>query len=173
MGEAEQLAVLARIHELLDGQGIDYWLFGGWAVDFHAGSVTRAHDHLDIAVWLNGHARVAAVLEENGWSHTPKEHEDSYTRYERGSVRLELAFLDRSEDGRVYTPTRDGHAAWPDRTFEDDVVELLGVRASMVTLGALKTDKAETRDDPIVAAKDRADLASLYPFHVVGTSTGS
>jgi hypothetical protein len=50
MSETEQLAALARIHELLDGQGIDYWLFGGWAVDFHAGLVTRAHDDLDIAV---------------------------------------------------------------------------------------------------------------------------
>jgi hypothetical protein len=28
-------------------------------------------------------------------------------------------------------------------------------------LRALKADKAETRDDPIVAAKDRADLANL------------
>jgi hypothetical protein len=159
--EAEQLAALARIHELLDGQGIDYWLFGGWAVDFHSGSITRAHDDLDIAVWLNDHDRIAALLAEDGWLHAPEEHEDGYTGYERGVVRLELAFLDRSEDGRVYTPTRDGRGAWPDGTFEDDVVELLGVRARVVMLRALKADKAETRDDPIVAAKDRADLANL------------
>jgi hypothetical protein len=84
-------------------------------------------------------------------------------------VRLELAFLERSEDGRVYTPTRDGQAAWPPGTFEDDVVELLGVRARVVTLAALKADKAETRDDPIVAAKDRADLASLARFDLGDT----
>jgi Aminoglycoside-2''-adenylyltransferase len=165
----EQLAALARIHELLDGQRIDYWLFGGWAVDFHAGSVTRAHDDLDIAVWLNDHGRIAVLLAADGWQHAPEEREDGYTGYKWGVVRLELAFLERSEDGRVYTPTRDGHAAWPTGTFEDDVVELLGVRARVVALAALKADKAEPRDDPIAAAKDRADLASLARFDLGDT----
>jgi hypothetical protein len=31
----QQLAALARIHELFRAAAIDYWLFGGWAVDFH------------------------------------------------------------------------------------------------------------------------------------------
>ena len=39
---AEQLAALARIHELLDGQGLEYWLFGGWAVDFASYSPAAA-----------------------------------------------------------------------------------------------------------------------------------
>jgi hypothetical protein len=164
MSEAEQLAALARIHELLDGQRIDYWLFGGWAVDFHAGLVTRAHNDLDIAVWLKDHGRIAALLAADGWRHAPEQHENGYTGYERGGLRLELAFLERGEDGHVYTPTRDGRAAWPDGTFEGDTVELLGVRVRVVTLQALKADKAEARNDPIVAAKDRADLASLSRF---------
>jgi aminoglycoside-2''-adenylyltransferase len=53
--ETEQLAALARLHEQLERHGIEYWLFGGWAVDFHAGSVTRPHDDLDIAVWQRGY----------------------------------------------------------------------------------------------------------------------
>ena len=55
MSEAEQLAALAGIHELLEEEEIDYWLFGGWAVDFRAGVVTRAHDDLDLAVWQKDH----------------------------------------------------------------------------------------------------------------------
>jgi hypothetical protein len=31
----------------------------------------------------------------------------------------------------------------------------------VVSLRALKADKAEIREDPVVAAKDRADLATL------------
>ena len=139
---AEQLAALARIHELLDGQGIEYWLFGGWAVDFHAGSVTRTHDDLDIAVWLKDHNRIAALLAAEGWRHAPEGHEDGYIRYERGAL-------------------REGRAAWPEEALEDDVAELAGVRARVISLRALKADKAERRDDPIVAAKDRADLATL------------
>jgi aminoglycoside-2''-adenylyltransferase len=163
VSEADQLAALARIHALLEGQRIEYWLFGGWAVDFHAGSVTRPHDDLDIAVWLKDHDRIAALLAADGWKHAPEEHEDGYTGYERGSVRLELAFLAR-ETEQVYTPLREGRAAWPDGSFESDAAELRGVRVRVVSLRALKADKAEVREDAIVAAKDRADLATLSRF---------
>jgi hypothetical protein len=161
VSEAEQFAALARVHELLERHGIEYWLFGGWAVDFHAGLVTRSHDDVDMGVWLKDHNRIAALLAEDGWKHAPDENEDGYTGYERGTVRLELAFLARSENGQVYTPVRDGRAAWPDEAFENDVAELRGVRARVISLRALKDDKSETRDDPLVAAKDRADLATL------------
>src|SRR6266542_6311871 len=113
MSEGEQLAALARLHQLLERHGIEYWLFGGWAVDFYAASVTRAHDDLDIAVWLEDYDRIAALLAKDGWKHAPEAGEDGYTGCERGAVRLELAFLARSEDGQVYTPLREGQAAWP------------------------------------------------------------
>jgi hypothetical protein len=74
---------------------------------------------------------------------------------------LELAFLAASEEGHVSTPPREGRAAWPEGAFEHEVEELAGVRALVISLRALKADKAERRDDPIVAAKDRADLATL------------
>jgi Aminoglycoside-2''-adenylyltransferase len=159
--EGEQLAALSRIHQLLVGQEIEYWLFGGWAVDFHAGSVTRAHDDLDIAVWHEDLTNVVALLAADGWKHVPAESEDGYTSYELGPVRLEVAFLVRPEDGDVYTPLVDGRAGWPDAAFGDDVAELLGVRARVMSLGALRADKAEIRDDSSVTAKDRTDLRTL------------
>jgi hypothetical protein len=64
----------------------------------------------------------------------------------------------------VYTPLREGRAGWPDRSFEGDTAELRGVRVRVISLLALKIDKSETRDDPLVAAKDRADLATLSRF---------
>jgi hypothetical protein len=97
----------------------------------------------------------------DGWKHAPEEGEDGYTGYERGSVRLELAFLARSESGHVYTALREGRGEWPDEAFKDDVAELLGVRARVISLPALKADKAETHDDSSVAAKDRADSVTL------------
>jgi Aminoglycoside-2''-adenylyltransferase len=159
---AQQLAALARIHELIEGQGIEYWLFGGWAVDFHAGSVTRAHDDLDIAVWLKDSACVAALLRADGWMHTPEPGEDGYTGYRRDAVKLEVAFLARSETGEVYTPLRGGgRGEWPTGAFGSDVAKLEGIRAKVVSYSALRADKAAERDDPLVAAKDHADSQTL------------
>ena len=161
MAEADQLAALARLHELFEQHGIDYWLFGGWAVDFHAGSVTRSHDDLDFAVWVEDLDRIATLLAADGWNHAPEADENGYTGYELGTVRLELAFLAHDDDGHVYTPLREGQAAWPSGAFQTDVAELLGARARIISLRALKADKSEAHDDPSVAAKDRADLATL------------
>jgi hypothetical protein len=158
--EAKQLTALARLHELLERNGIEYWLFGGWVVDFHAGSITRAHDDLDIAVWLKDDERTATLLAGEGWEHTPENGEDGYTVYERGSVRVEVAFLARDRHGGVYTPLRPGRAAWPDNAFETEVAELRGVRVRVMSMRALEADKAEIRDDPRVAATDRADSAT-------------
>jgi Aminoglycoside-2''-adenylyltransferase len=150
MSAAEQLAALAWLHKLLERNRIEYWMFGGWAVDFHAGSVTRPHDDFDVAVWLKDYDRVAELLVADGWKHASEEGEDGYTRYERDTVRLELAFLARDEDGHVYSPLREGRAAWPSEAFENDVAELRGVRARVISLHALKADKSEVHDDPRV-----------------------
>ena len=157
----EQLEVLDSIQKLFDAHGIEGWLFGGWAVDFHAGRVTRAHDDLDLAVWVDDHDRIAELLAADRWTHTPEEGEDGYTGYERESVRLELAFLERGADGTVYTPLEHGRGSWPEGAFGEDVAELGGVRARVISLRALRADKAEAHDDPRVAAKDRADLRTL------------
>ncbi len=161
MREDAQLAALASIHEVLGGRGLDYWLFGGWAVDFHAGNVSRPHDDLDLAVWSKDYEAIAALLTADGWRHAPEEGEDGFTGYERGDVRLELAFLARDADGVVYTPLEEGRGTWPEGSFGDDVAELGGVHARVISLDALKVDKSTVHDDPRVAAKDRADRATL------------
>lgn len=158
---AEQLAALAEISRLLQRHGIDYWLFGGWAVDFHAGRVTRQHADLDLAIWSRDRARVADLLITGSWEHRPDAGEDGYTVYERGAVRLEVAFLAADDRGQVYTPLRNGRGEWPEGTFGEDVLELDGVRARVVGRKALILDKSIVRDDPVVAAKDRADVATL------------
>jgi Aminoglycoside-2''-adenylyltransferase len=158
---AEQLSALARVGRLLDGANIDYWLFGGWAVDFYAGSVTRAHEDLDLAVWLADLPRIAELLEADGWRHAPAPDEDGGTGYERAGVRLELTYLVRSADGSVVIPLRDGAARWPDNTFSDDVRELGGVRVRLIALAALREVKAWPRGDPEDAARDHADLHTL------------
>jgi hypothetical protein len=161
VSELEQLAALSRIHDLFERQGIAYWLFGGWAVDFHVGAVTRAHDDLDVAVWRRDLAAIAVLLEKDGWTSAASGAEDGYTTYRRAGVQLDLAFLERGDDGLVYTPLREGRASWPAGAFGDDVAGLLGTRARLITRGALRADKSEPRENGVGNGKDLADVAAL------------
>jgi len=154
-----QLTALAGVHELLTRNGIEYWLFGGWAVDFYAGTVTRPHDDVDVAVWLADQERIAALLTREGWAHAPERGEDGGTGYEREGVRLELTFLVRDGD-TVCIPLQAGRVPWPG-AFGDERGELEGVRARLIALDALKRGKSAPRDEPGEAAKDRADALVL------------
>jgi hypothetical protein len=157
-----QLETIGWLHTLLGEQGIDYWLFGGWAVDFHAGRVTRDHEDVDLAVWQSDFDLISGLLEAHGWAHAPEPGEDGYTGYEREGVRVELAFLACDEAGAVYTPLTDGgRGNWPVGSFGDAIGEVNGVQARVVGLASLIEDKSGRRHDPAVTAKDQADVATL------------
>jgi hypothetical protein len=158
---SEQLAVLAELDQVFADRGMTYWLFGGWAVDFHIGRVTREHGDIDIAVWSGDRTRLTGLLLDRAWHHTPEPEEDGYTCFTREGVRLEVAFLARDAFGHVYTPLRDGRGEWPADSFGDSVARLHGVSAHLVSRDSLIADKSAIRADAETTAKDRADVASL------------
>jgi hypothetical protein len=147
----------------LEAEGVQYWLFGGWAVDFHVGSVTRSHSDLDIAIWVADLARVTALLRADGWVHVPDGAPAGSTAFTRGPVRVEVAFLQRDDaEGDPYTPIGDGRrASWATGAFGNDIRTLAGVRARVIALPALREEKTGARDDALAVAKDRRDLETL------------
>jgi aminoglycoside-2''-adenylyltransferase len=156
-----QLAAIAELAELLGGARIEYWLMGGWAVDFHAGAATREHTDVDFAIWVDDVPRITELLKGAGWRHAPDKGEDGGTGYERQGVRFEVTYLARDENAGVYTPLRDRREPWQFEAFGDDVRELLGARCRVVALGSLMRSKSSPRDDPAEAARDRADYRVL------------
>ncbi|HEX4128046.1 MAG TPA: nucleotidyltransferase family protein [Acidimicrobiales bacterium] len=156
-----QLKALGRLHELFQSQGIDYWVFGGWAVDLYAGRLTRPHADIDVAVWVKDLDRIDKMLGQAGWHHAPQGNEDGYTQYIHEGARLDLAFLARDDNGDVYTPIQNGRGDWRSGAFGDDVATLLGVRAHVVSCSSLLSDKQEVQTDPSTRAKDRLDVAVL------------
>ena len=83
--------------------GLDYWLFGGWAVDFWVGRLTRDHDDIDAAAWRRDYEKIRAALLAVGGRHTPVEDDVVGTRYSRRSSELELTFVE-DRDGTVVVP---------------------------------------------------------------------
>jgi hypothetical protein len=130
-------------------------------VDFHVGAVTREHDDIDLAVWLDDAQAIGALLEAEGWRHAPTEDEDGGIGYERGRVRLELTYLTGDDMGRAFVPLRQQRALWSEEPLGDDERDLLGVRSRVLSLPLLERGKSSARDDPDDAAKDRADFQAL------------
>jgi aminoglycoside-2''-adenylyltransferase len=156
----DQLTAIGHLDAMFERAGVDYWLFGGWAVDFHAGAVTRDHADIDIAVWSEDAAAVHALLTADGWEHTPAVEQDGYTTYVRNGLHVDIAFpaRDRETGDR---PSDSGRGEWPAGSFGQDVRELRGAHAHVVTVTSLLMDKSQPRDDLTTATKDAADVAVL------------
>ncbi len=58
---------LLEVMDLLEGQGIDVWLDGGWGVDALLGRETRKHDDLDLVAELRESDRIIALLHGLGY----------------------------------------------------------------------------------------------------------
>ncbi len=59
---------VCRLGAILDLQGIDFWIDGGWGVDAPLGHQTRPHSDLDLAVYLLDFEKLNEVLEREGYA---------------------------------------------------------------------------------------------------------
>ena len=157
----EQLKGLATLGDIMDRHGLDYWLFGGWAVDFWLGKVTRAHDDVDLAVWRNDYEVIRRVLALAGWRYAPVDNEAIGASFRSGAVLAELTFVVSDDSRMMFIPFPDQPVLWSAVPFGSDRRELRGVSCRTIPLAVLKAGKSVPRADPADAAKDRADFEAL------------
>jgi hypothetical protein len=157
----EQLAAIASLSSTLERHGVDHWLFGGWAVDFWAGAVTRPHDDVDVAAWRDDYDAIRAALEPAGWQHEPADTDVVGTVYRYGPARVEFTFVVADAAGRVILPFPERPAVWSAEPFGDDRRTLRGVSCRTIPLSVLRTGKSVPREGAAEGAKDRADLRAL------------
>jgi lincosamide nucleotidyltransferase A/C/D/E len=59
---------VVRLLTLLEGEGVQVWLDGGWGVDALLGDETREHDDLDLVCELADSERIVSLLEADGYA---------------------------------------------------------------------------------------------------------
>jgi hypothetical protein len=156
-----QLAAIASLSRALDQEAIDYWLFGGWAVDFWVGRVTREHDDIDVAAWRDDYEAIATALQVAGWRHAPVPDEVVGTRYQWETTQVEFTFVTTDGDGRVVIPLPDQPIVWSAEPLGHQRRELRGVNSRTIPLALLKAGKSSAREGSAEAAKDRSDAQAL------------
>ncbi len=68
---ARQLRLIEDIAALAEQAGVEVWLRGGWAVDFHVGEVTRDHRDIDWFTWAATLPTLRAALNAHDYQPTP------------------------------------------------------------------------------------------------------
>ncbi len=122
--------------ERFDSRNVEYWLSGGWAVDFHVGRITREHSDVDFVVSLEDQSTIHELAEEGGFVMVPTDPHRGVEAYEVKEVRLELAYVTEDEQGQLVTP---GYQFWPWRegTFNDDTTVFAGIEVQVMSVFGL------------------------------------
>ena len=111
----DQFAAIGSLGQVLDDVDVEYWLFGGWAVDFWVGAVTRPHGDIDVAAWRADFDVIRSALVAAGWVHTPAKEDVVGTRYRMRTAELEFTFVESGEAGEVVVPLPTGSVGSADR----------------------------------------------------------
>jgi lincosamide nucleotidyltransferase A/C/D/E len=104
---------IADVHallDLLDANGIEIWLDGGWAVDALLGEQTRAHNDLDIVIAFADVPTLWVLLKERGYNDVPRDDTSPWNFVMGNTQGVEIDFHVVTFDAQgtgVYGPQRD------------------------------------------------------------------
>jgi hypothetical protein len=162
---ATQLELLRAIASALDGAGIDWWLYGGWAMDFHAGRITRDHADIEIFSWKRDTYAVREAMQSAGFTYAQfgLYPEETQTFLKHGQE-IGIWFIERDGAGAISTPGRWADWPWLAGAFEQSPLALDGVTARAMSIEGLldiKTRFAQHRHGAPLREKDIADITLL------------
>jgi len=111
---------VVRLLDLLEGNGIDVWLDGGWGVDALLGHETREHDDLDLVCERVDSDRVVTALEGAGYEVAAGAAPLSFVLVDSDGRQVDVhpVTFDEALGGGVYPMEDGGEWVYPSAGFE-------------------------------------------------------
>jgi len=159
--QERQLALMWQIAVELDTASLPWWLFGGWAMEAHAGRITRTHEDIEVFVWERDGDAVRHVLTGAGFFAPPGLHADEGQPFLKDGQEIGIWYLVRSDDGRVHTPGRWSDWPWAKDSFDGPRLDLAGVLVPVMSLEGLLDMKINFRHHPHGAPPREKDAADI------------
>lgn len=161
---AIQLRLLREMRDAFHAAGVQWWLFGGWAMDAHAGGVTRDHADIETFIWLEDADAARAALTGAGFSAWPSVHPPEGEPFTKDGQEAGITFLIRNEAGEIVTPGRWADWPWYAGAFDEPTAKLGDLDLPVMSLEGLLDLKSNFARHPYGAplrAKDIADIERI------------
>ncbi|WP_438804720.1 nucleotidyltransferase domain-containing protein [Oceanobacillus saliphilus] len=122
--------------------GIEFWLRGGWAIDFLLGKITRPHDDIDLVTWIKNRERLEDELGKAGYETTfvKEEFRDRQSDFCKENVEITFSYITRTDDKNLIM---NGLPEWiwrPDSLLAQNFV-LNGISAKVLNPKQLLEEK--------------------------------
>lgn len=159
-----QLQLIREVRDALARAAISWWMYGGWAMDFQLGAVTREHADIEIFVWERDAEAVRWTLVAAGFSAPQSLHPDEGRPFLKDGLEVGATYLVRDEDGSVRTPGRWSDWPWRPGAFDGPPVRIDDLEVPTMSAEGMLDMKMNFHKHPHGAPlreKDVADIARL------------
>lgn len=98
-----QLKVLSEISAISKSLEIEFWLRGGWAIDFLLGKITRPHDDIDLVTWIQNREQFENALAQAGYERIPvsKEFRNRQSDFLKDNIKVTFVYITHSVNGSI------------------------------------------------------------------------
>lgn len=160
---ATQLQLIHEVNSVLSGAGIPHWLFGGWSVDFHVGSVTRQHGDIEFFIWEHDGPRAGEHMMAAGYEPVDHPHPEEASIWRKDGQIVELYYLTVNGHGEIVGRGRWDNWPLPDHSLGDETRVLEAIRCPLVSLECILSTKVEYEERIGISPRerDRSDIVAL------------
>lgn len=160
-----QLALIKEFTSLCKAASIEYWLRGGWAMDFFLGCITREHEDIDLFVWARDASTLAHELERVGFREQGGPPPEAQRDFTKDGEELQIALLNTNQLGEVVaaggpwagSPWPEGMLTSPGGRLGDVVCPIINPRVQI----EIKEKFQEWRPDLPRSDKHHSDITHL------------
>ncbi|HEX6508397.1 MAG TPA: aminoglycoside adenylyltransferase [Chloroflexota bacterium] len=160
-----QLALIREFASICTAASIEFWLRGGWAMDFFLGRITRNHEDIDLFVWAEDAPRLAGKLQRSGFVELRGPPPEVQRDFTKNGEELQIALLDRNRAGEVVVAGGPwAGAPWPNGMLDGAPGRIGALVCPIVNPQVqieIKEKFREWRPDLPQHEKHQADIASL------------
>jgi lincosamide nucleotidyltransferase A/C/D/E len=128
-----QIKVIKEVTNILDELNLPYWMFGGWAVDFAAGRITRDHGDIDLVIWRSDRRIVLDRLGLKGFVPGESERPAHQIELSRSGLHLEINLIEETSDGTIVCPGDFSDWPWLRGSFGTDIGAIGELRVRIVS----------------------------------------
>lgn len=151
-----QYDLISQICNLLRPAGFEFWLRGGWAIDFLLGHFTRSHSDIDIVAWRHDAPQLCHLFEETGFLFE----QDTGVQYDFSKHGQEISVVFIAQNGDDVFVEGIPEWVWLPGALSLPPQELEGLFCNVISPKQLLEEKAGYQRGTGIPPRDK-DLQSL------------
>lgn len=142
-----QLKILNELSTIFKNENLDFWLRGGWTIDFILGKVTRIHSDIDLCTWITNREKIEHTLIHAGFKEDPvnEPFRNRQSDFVKENVYISICYLTYDRNNNLILNELP-EWVWREESLSPKIYHLHGITAKTIHPKQLLEEKKIYRE---------------------------